>query len=618
MLIQLMLTQLMLIQLMPKQRQGSTFSALVGLFGLLLLLASPVLQAQDPFQSNQSNQSSNTQQLLGARDNDFLPVEEAFQLNPQMGQEELLLHWDIAPDYYLYKARFKLSAEPQPQGFTLQFADNTREIYDEYFEKNMDVYYEQAQIRIALPTQTEPFTLRLESQGCADAGLCYPPQTQYLEVDPESGQVNLTAAAGPGPGSSGSASGIESETLAQIWLPYVLLMALLGGLILNLMPCVFPVLSIKVMSLTQADPERLGRHGWAYAAGIVLSFLAFAGVLMLARAGGEAVGWGFQLQSPLLIAALAYLFFVLGLSLSGMISIGTRWMGLGQRLTERGGLSGSFFTGVLAALVASPCTAPFMGAAVGFALTQPISISLSVFAALGLGMALPLLLLCHLPGLAHRLPKPGAWMDTFKQAMAFPLYLTAIWLLWVLGQQAGINAVAALCTGALLILFALWLSHRQAAGSTGRWALKLSIGLAGLLALALPWQVIEQRNDSPRWQAYSPGKLESARAQGQPVFVNLTAAWCITCLANERVTLNTERIQNAFEQAGVVQLKGDWTNYDPQITQLLEQYGRSGVPLYLWFPANGSGPGQVLPQLLRQHHLLELVGNQKDLNLAEY
>jgi len=595
-------------------RQSPSLASLFALFSFLLLMASPLVQAQDPFNNNQS---SSTGQLLGARNNDFLPVEEAFQLTPRMTGDELLLDWVIAPDYYLYKARFKLSADPQPQPFEPQFGSNTLEKYDEYFEQDMDVYYQQAQIRIPLPDRTEPFTLRLESQGCADAGLCYPPQTRYLEVNPETGSASLVATPDSGDSSPGNGPGKEAGSLNQIWLPYVLLMALLGGLILNLMPCVFPVLSIKVMSLTQADPGRLGRHGWAYTAGIVLSFLAFAGVLMLARAGGEAVGWGFQLQSPLLIAALAYLFFVLGLSLSGMITIGTRWMGVGQRLTERGGLSGSFFTGVLAALVASPCTAPFMGAAVGFALTQPMIVSLSVFAALGLGMALPLLLLCHLPGLAHRLPKPGAWMDTFKQAMAFPLYLTTIWLLWVLGQQAGINAVAALCTGALLILFALWLSHRQARGPTARWALKLGMGLAALAALALPWQTIEQRNESPRWQAYSPQSLERARAQGQPVFVNLTAAWCITCLANERVTLNTERVQSAFDQAGVIQLKGDWTNYDPQITQLLEQYGRSGVPLYLWFPANETGPGRVLPQLLRQNHLLDLIENQKDLKLSE-
>jgi len=605
-------------------RPGLTLTVLIG-FITLLLAASASVQAQDALPQSslgqdqgplQNNQSS-TRQLLGARDNEFLPVEEAFQLTPRVTQDELLLHWDIAPDYYLYKARFKLSADPQPQHFEPQFGSNTLEKYDEYFEQDMEVYYRQAQIRLPLPDRTQPFTLRLESQGCADAGLCYPPQTQYLEVNPESNSASLMAAAAANSGPGGPSSGTGAGSTGQIWLPYVLLMAVLGGLILNLMPCVFPVLSIKVMSLTQADPGRLGRHGWAYTAGIVLSFLAFAGVLMLARAGGEAVGWGFQLQSPLLIAALAYLFFVLGLSLSGMIAIGTRWMGVGQRLTERGGLSGSFFTGVLAAVVASPCTAPFMGAAVGFALTQPMITSLSVFAALGLGMALPLLLLCHLPGLAHRLPKPGAWMDTFKQAMAFPLYLTSIWLLWVLGQQAGINAVAALCTGALLILFALWLSHRQTRGPAGRWALKFGMGLAGLLALALPWQTIEQRHDSSRWQTYSPESLERARAQGQPVFVNLTAAWCITCLANERVTLNTEPVQTAFEQAGVIQLKGDWTNYDPQITQLLEQYGRNGVPLYLWFPANEPGPGQVLPQLLRQHHLLELVENPKTLNLAE-
>src|SRR5690606_9228636 len=216
------------------------------------------------------------------------------------------------------------------------------------------------------------------------------------------------------------------------WLPQIIFFALLGGIILNLMPCVFPVLSIKVMSLAQADRVRLPLHGWAYTAGIVVCFVAFAGALLLMRAGGEAIGWGFQLQSPLLIAALAYLIFILRLSMSGVLNIGTRWMNAGQSLTQKSGMSGSFSTGVLAALVASPCTAPFMGAALGFALTQSALVCLTVFIALGVGMALPLLLLCYLPALAQRLPQPGPWMENLKEALAFPLYLSAIWLLWVL------------------------------------------------------------------------------------------------------------------------------------------------------------------------------------------
>jgi thiol:disulfide interchange protein DsbD len=376
------------------------------------------------------------------------------------------------------------------------------------------------------------------------------------------------------------------------------------------MPCVFPVLSIKVMSLARADRERLPLHGWAYTGGIVASFVLFALALLLARAGGEAIGWGFQLQSPTLIAALAYLFFVLGLSLSGLITIGTRWMGAGQTLTQKSGLRGSFFTGVLAAVVASPCTAPFMGAALGYALTQPMLISLGVFAALGFGMALPLLLLCYLPALARRLPSPGPWMETLKQVLAFPLYLTAVWLLWVLGRQAGSDAIIAVCTGAVAIAFGCWLLGRPAQTTPGRWLRRVFVVAAWAIAVLLPWQLLNQSQESARWQAYSPDRLQQLRAEGRPVFINLTADWCLTCLANERVTLGTEQVEQAFDLHQVATLKGDWTNRDPQITRLLEEYGRSGVPLYLWFPSGHQGPGEILPQFLTRNRVLEALNGK--------
>ncbi|WP_111641089.1 protein-disulfide reductase DsbD family protein [Marinimicrobium alkaliphilum] len=523
---------------------------------------------------------------------DFLPVTEAFELDAHWTGEQVILRWDIAPEYYLYRDRTRVSAAPA-QPVELQFSE-AQMIYDPYFEEDMAVFRDSA--TVILPVDAHgPFALEVVSQGCAEAGLCYPPHRDYLKVDPRSAGVTPISAdqfrelQGPG--------AVTDSERPSLWLLQALVFALLGGVILNAMPCVFPVLSIKVMSLVQSEPERLAKHGWAYTLGIMASFIALAAVLMLARAGGQALGWGFQLQSPLLVAALAYLFLLLGLGLSGMINIGTGLMGAGQSLTEGSGLRGSFFTGVLAAVVASPCTAPFMGAALGFALTQPGAVSLGVFAALGLGMALPLLLLCHLPQLAKHLPRPGPWMETLKELLAFPLYLTAIWLLWVLGRQVGLNAVIAVASGGLMIIFALWLRQQAARGAVNL-VRRGAMAAAWVVALMLPWQIVDGKRDADRWESYSAERLASLRAAGKPVFINLTADWCITCLANERVALGTNSANTLFDELGVVTLKGDWTNRDPEITALLERYGRSGVPLYLWYPAGHRGPGQLLPQLL--------------------
>ncbi len=600
----------MLTQQSPASRQGLFAPWRLLLWSALLCVLSHGAAAQDLL----GGQSQNSSLLSGG--DDFLPVTEAFQLETRLYDGELVLHWEVAPDYYLYQERFRLSADPEPRVFEPRYSDNTVSKYDEYFEKDMAVYYGSATVRLSLPEDAAPFTLRVESQGCADAGLCYPPHIDYVEVDPTTQKVSVSAAP-PGAGNGDSSGTASTSDASAAWLPYILLLALLGGIILNLMPCVFPVLSIKVMSLARADRQRLPLHGWAYTAGIVASFVAFASVLLVARAGGEAIGWGFQLQSPLLIAALVYLFFILGLSLSGLLSIGTRWMGVGQKLTQSSGLGGSFFTGVLAAVVASPCTAPFMGAALGFALTQPTLISLSVFVALGLGMALPLLALCYLPGLVNHLPKPGPWMDSLKQFLAFPLYLTAIWLIWVLGRQAGPNAVAAVGVGAVAIAFAGWLLTRQPRSTAARFSRQSLVALAWIVALALPWQTLNSTQEASRWEPYSASRLENLRRTGTPVFVNLTADWCLTCLANERVTLGTEEVEAAFDEQGIVTLKGDWTNRDPEITQLLEDYDRSGVPLYLWFPAGHQGPGQVLPQILRKNALLSLLNGSNNARLGQ-
>jgi thiol:disulfide interchange protein len=385
-------------------------------------------------------------------------------------------------------------------------------------------------------------------------------------------------------------------------LALVLAFALLGGLILNLMPCVFPVLSIKAVSVLESrrgDPAAERAHALAYAAGAVASCAAVAVALVLLRGGGELLGWGFQLQSPVFVALLAYLMLALGLSLSGVVQIGTRLMGVGQGLAEQGGYAGSFFTGVLAVVVASPCTAPFMGTALGFALAQPAAVAVLVFATLGLGLALPFLLLGFFPALGAWLPRPGHWMETFKQLMAFPLYLTVVWLVWVLGRQSGVDAVAVVLVGLVIVGFGLWLwgSQPRRAGKT---TLALAAAVAALALLAHPQvrQAAERQAafTGSEGEAYSDARLAELRAAGRPVFVNFTADWCITCKFNEKVLLGSDEVLRLLAARKVAWLTADWTTPDPAITAALARFGRSGVPLYVLYPPGGEPV--VLPQIL--------------------
>jgi thiol:disulfide interchange protein/DsbC/DsbD-like thiol-disulfide interchange protein len=389
-------------------------------------------------------------------------------------------------------------------------------------------------------------------------------------------------------------------------------LAFLGGLILNLMPCVFPVLSIKVLGLVRHVGESAARvrlHGLAYTAGVLASFLGLAGLLLALKGGGATIGWGFQLQSPAVVAGLAYLLLAMGLSLSGVVYVGGRLAGLGDGLARRSGLSGSFFTGVLATLVATPCTAPFMGSAVGFALTQSAGVALAVFASLGLGLALPFLGLTLWPTALRALPRPGAWMETLKQVLAFPVYATVAWLIWVLAQQVGPQGLLAGLIGLVLVGFAAWAwEHGRAA--TPRFG-RIAQGLAVLTVLAVAALTLSLDRDraAPAAQATADGiqpftqaRLDTLVNERRPVFVNMTAAWCITCAVNESTSLSTKAVRAAMTQRGVTYLKGDWTNQNPEITRLLEKHGRSGVPLYLLY--TGTGEPQVLPQILTEGTVL--------------
>jgi thiol:disulfide interchange protein/DsbC/DsbD-like thiol-disulfide interchange protein len=398
---------------------------------------------------------------------------------------------------------------------------------------------------------------------------------------------------------------------ANVGLLTAMLFAVLGGIILNLMPCVFPILSMKAIALirhAEKDHRTVRLHGLAYAAGVLVCFAVLALILIALKAGGAATGWGFQLQSPVFVAAMAYLFFLLGLNLSGVFEIGTSVMDVGGGLSARSGFGGDFFTGVLAAVVSTPCTAPFMGVALGFALTQPTAVALAVFLALGVGFALPYLLLTFVPALVRLLPKPGAWMERTRQFLAFPLYASVAWLVWVLAIQTGPHGVFAALGGIVLLAFAVWLAkvtldakaHGRMAGRAGSTvaaaaALGLIVGLGAFSTPSTPVSTTGRSAEGPRYEPFSTERLAALRAAGKPVFVNMTAAWCITCLVNERVALSSAEVSERFASLDIAYLKGDWTNGDPQITALLESFGRSGVPLYALY-----GPGNAKPVLLPQ------------------
>jgi thiol:disulfide interchange protein len=544
----------------------------------------------------------------GQAEVEFLPVEEAYRLALEVVDErQVRLYWQIAEDYYLYRQRFafQLSDADGDVSFATTMNDGI-EHEDEYFGIT-EVYYHFADINLALNRAAGPATLKVTSQGCADAGLCYPPQKQHFRID--FANRTITAASPPartaaGADTPGSTELASEQTNSGITLLYMMLLAFGGGCILNLMPCVFPVLSLKVLSFATGSEHDKHVHGWIYSAGVVFSFLLVAGLLLALQQAGSAVGWGFQLQSPTFVSLLAYLFFVMGLSLSGLLELGANLMGVGSNLANRGGYPGSFFTGVLATIVASPCTAPFMGTALGFAATQTPLVALTVFGALGAGMAAPMLLLSYSKTLRASMPKPGPWMETFKQMLAFPLYATAIWLLWVAGRQTGVNGMAVLLCGMLALTLGLMLWRY------GNWARLLAAGLVVAAVAITGSPLLETRpatanTDSQDTQQFSEARLSQLLAAGKPVFINVTADWCITCLANERAALATTTVQQALAEKQVTYLKADWTNYDPTIADFIARFNRNGIPLYLVYSGRAGEAPQILPQLLTTGIVLE-------------
>lgn len=566
-----------------------------------------------------------------------LPEAQAFAVDAVAdGGNRLRVRLQPADGYYIYRdmTRFALEDAPGLSTGRPQWPAGTAH-RDEHFGE-VTVYFEPTVVPVPVlrtrPQAARP-TLVVTFQGCQDGGICYPPMTRRIPVDLPAGEVaalqaapeappttsapaddavagttdpveaGIEAPAGPSPDASAgnadrtpppAATGKTRQTLVG-----ALLLALVGGLVLNLMPCVLPVLSLKALGLAQSGEsrERARGHALWYTAGVLVAFAAVGALVVALRAAGQAAGWGFQLQQPWFVAALAYLMFAVGLSLSGVYTLGA---GIGGSLAAgRTGPTGDFLTGVLACVVASPCIAPFMGPALAYAFAAPAAAGMLVFLVLGLGLALPFLLIGFVPGLARRLPKPGAWMETVKQVLAYPMYLTAVWLLWVLGRQRGVDAVALVLAGAAVLALALWWFERARWG--GRRPAALAALLLAVVALLPAWGVTRLPAASARdghndAVAYAAAELDRLRAEDRVVFVNMTADWCVTCKANERNVLDRDDFRELLGRTGAVYMRGDWTNTDPAISAFLEKHNAVGVPLYVVY---GPGaPPAVLPPVL--------------------
>jgi thiol:disulfide interchange protein DsbD len=516
-----------------------------------------------------------------------------------------------------------LAAAPKPAGLAAVFQKTATglalavtggplagaEVHDVYFYP-----YDSDRIDHAKPQPLDRgkagLTLALTPGPAFQAGPAPTALAGVLAVDDQAYEVAATpgaapaGAAGLGPPAPRAGGGLGLIAAAVF--------ALAGGLILNLMPCVFPILAMKAASLAAhggAGAASARRHGLAFGAGALGAFLGLALLLIGLKAAGQAIGWGFQLQSPPVVAALSLLMLAVALNLSGVFEAGTSLQGLGSTAAAGGGLAGDLFTGALAVVVAAPCTAPFMGASIGWALTQPPAAALTVFLALGIGFALPFVAVTFWPGLLARLPRPGPWMDALRRALAFPMYGTAAWLAWVLTIQAGETALARIFAAAIVLAFAAWLAgaaQRRAARGQRPATLAAAAGLLAAAALAgVIWPAYAETSaEGPKSaeavsETYGPDRLAALRAEGRPVFVNYTAAWCVSCQVNDRVVLSTAPVVEAMRAHKVAYLKADWTRRDPMIAAELGRYGRAGVPLYLVYGADG-GPPAVLPAILTQ------------------
>ncbi len=563
---------------------------------------------------------------------DALPEDEAYKLEAlATDRNTILLRVSAPSDYYVYQDKFSFASNADGMAITAKFPA-ARKIKDEHFGDVL-AHFGVTEIPLELSRTNgapQKIALSVGFQGCKENSVCYPVMQRVIQVDlPAAVQlsdaaVQLSDAATQSPNTNtATAIAIPNANdlpapAAKIGLALALLLALGGGLILNLMPCVLPVLSLKVMGLVESGVSRQAARTQAiwYTVGVIASFLVLGILLLSLRSAGQALGWGFQLQNPWVVGLLAYLMLAMGLSLSGVVSFGNSLGNLGAKLADGSGAKGAFFTGVLAAVVASPCTAPMMGTAMGYAFTQSSAVALVVLFALGLGLALPFLLIGFVPALASKLPRPGAWMEVLKQWLAVPLYATAIWLLWILGNQTGVTGMALALLGSLLLTIGLWWWDRQRYSTADSTA--LSKAVAAVFVLAAFWPLAEavqlrdtaknlaaEATQNPLKMRFSEAKITELRAKNQAILVDMTADWCITCKVNEKRAINTYRVGQLMQETQTAYLVGDYTNADPAIDAYLKRFQAVGVPLYVVYPKQGAP--FLLPQILSEQIVIEAI-----------
>ena len=542
--------------------------------------------------------------LLGG--NAPLPAEQAFVFEAiATGPNELLARFSMPKGYYLYRDKTHFSVDAASGTLGAPKWPPGQDHTDANFGTST-VYFNEVGVPLTLTRKNpgaQPVALTASFQGCLEGSVCYPVMTRTVSVampaaSDASGAAAATAAGNAAPQPRPSADAMTFGALIA-----ALLGALLGGLVLNLMPCVLPVLSLKAISILEGgeSPRKARKHVLYYTAGVLLSFAVVGLAVIALRKAGLIYGWGFQLQQPLFVAVLVYVVVAIGLSLSGVVQFGVGLTGTGQNLTAKSGPAGDFFTGVLAVVVASPCTAPFMGSALAFAFAASAWVAFLVFIALGLGLALPFLLIGFIPALGRFLPRPGAWMETLKQLLAYPMYLTAVWLVWVLGNQRGVDAVGLALVGVVILAWACWWFERHRYGSNAQRVVALAAALLAALplyeiALLAPKQ--SAAATSAGQLAFNPAKLEELRKSGKSIFVDIGADWCTTCKVNEHAVLATDAFHDLVKRTGTVFMVGDWTNPDPDIEAFLARFHAVGVPLYVVF-RNGD-EGTALPTVLTQ------------------
>ncbi|TCV96038.1 thiol:disulfide interchange protein DsbD [Luteibacter rhizovicinus] len=555
--------------------------------------------------------------LLGApaalpgTDAQALPADRAFRFEAiAKGRNGLLLRWTMPKDYYLYRDKTTLAVSGA-SGVSLGEPDWPSGVahHDEHFGDTI-VYFDQVELPIPLigADKAKTFTLDVGYQGCLENGICYPVMNRQVKFDLDAGTASIVTPAAATAAAPTSADDVAptppppgAAAEGSVGIAAALGLALLGGLILNLMPCVLPVLSLKAITVLESgeSPVEARRHALYYTAGVLVSFAAVGLAVVGIRAAGHAANWGAQFQQPVLVAVLVYVMLAVGLSLSGVVNFGSSLGNVGSGLASRSGRSGDFFTGVLAVVVASPCTAPFMGSAIAYAFAAPMAVALLIFLVLGLGLALPFLVIGFVPAVARLLPRPGRWMETLKQALAFPMYLTAVWLLWVLAKQRGADAVGLVLVGAVMLSAALWWFERSRDRATWSrvFVALLALGVASQLYYLYRLPAAPMAAIAGDEVPYSPEKLAELRKSGVPVLVDMTADWCITCKANEKAVLDTDAFRALLKRTGTVYMKGDWTDVNAPIAAFLEQYHSVGVPLYVVYP-KGGGEGRKLSTVL--------------------